>query len=103
MGMVKLQSKDEPTTAFYFKTMQDCAAFIYVFKDHWCNVEWNEPIERPDFFEMSRYQREVLNKDPKERAESNLSWGFNLDRKFNRGLNDNQNAFVSAMVGRMTV
>ena len=101
--MVKLQPKDEPTTAFYFKTMRDCEAFIYVFKDHWCNVEWNEPIERPDFFEMSKYQRESLDKDPKKRAESNLSWGFNLCRKSNIGLTDSQNAFVSAMVGRMTV
>ena len=101
--MVKLQSKDEPITVFYFRNMQDCEAFMHVFKDHWCNVEWNEAIERPDFPEMSRYQREALNKDPKERAESNLSRGFNLDRKFNRGLNDNQNAFVSAMIGRMTV
>lgn len=60
--------------------MNDCEKFIYVFKDHWCNIEWENPAKVPDNLKISDYERKALDKDPVERAESNLSYGFNLVR-----------------------
>lgn len=99
--MVKLQTKNEPFTAFYFKNMQDCESFMYVFKDHWCNIEWDRPIEKPDFSEMSEYQRKSLNKNPKKRAEDNLSWGFNLSRHLNLEFTDEEKSFILTMLNKM--
>ena len=80
--MVKLETDGiMHEVKFYFKNMNDCVAFMHVFKDHWCNVPWKEPIEIPDDTNITKVQREMMNLDPRIRADKNLSWGFNALRK----------------------
>lgn len=71
--------KNEREGNFYFKTMEECKSFLYVFKDHWCNIPWDIPKEvSSDKANLTNYQIRSLEVDPKKRAEENLSWGFNF-------------------------
>lgn len=104
--MVKLEPKTELNlfaSAFYFHTMSDCQAFLHVFKDHWCNVPWKAPVEATDFPEASVYDREVMDKDPRQRADSNLSWGFNLVQSHGIDDTNKQKAFVNVFIGNLTL
>jgi hypothetical protein len=78
--MIKLETNYTPSSVFYFRTLDDCRKFLYVFKDHWCNVKWKPPVEVPDGTSISSTQRAQIGVDPKKRAEANLSWGFNYAR-----------------------
>lgn len=96
--MVKLQSGEDSRVVFYFKNINDCNKFLYVFKDHWCNVRWESPIEKPEFLEMTDRQREELDEDPKERAEDNLMWGFCIEKDRNIRLNSSQLSFIDNFI-----
>lgn len=61
---------------FYFDNIDDCNEFLYVFKDHMCNVPWNKP-EQVDSKSISSTK---IIQNPKQSAERNLSWGFNACR-----------------------
>lgn len=101
--MIELKAKDLTFGGiFYFHTMQDCNDFLYVFKDHWCNVPWENPKEVSDDFKISESQRKSMDKPPKERAESNLSWGFSLVKRLGIDLTESQNLFVKGMVERLS-
>lgn len=83
-------------TTFYFRTMQDYEDFIYVFKDHWCNVPWSKPVEAVDFPEMTRADRNCMQKytTGKDLAEKNLDWGFSLVKTLNIDLTPEQKALA---------
>lgn len=87
---------------FYFHNDSDCDDFIQVFKDHFCNVPWKKTHL---IFDLSTYPKERLNmdKDPKERAEENLSWGFVLaDDIHGRGyLTEDQRSFVNGIMNKL--
>lgn len=101
--MIKLETKMEKGSVFYFKTINDCKKFMYVFENHWCNIDWEEPEEVPDDVNMSYYQRKLLDKDPKDRAESNLNWGFQLLRYLHKDqLTQEQSLFVSNLINKIT-
>ena len=80
---------------FYFRTMTECEIFMNVFRNHFCNVPWNTPKIIPDTSELSEYDLKYLNRDPKIRAESNLSWGFSLVKFNNIDLNEQQMNFIN--------
>jgi len=102
-NMIELKAKDLTIGGtFYFHTMQDCNDFLYVFKDHWCNVPWEKPREVPNDFPISKNQRKSMDKSPKERAESNLSWGFDHTKWLEIDLNEKQNSFVKSMVEKFS-
>lgn len=95
---IKLTSKNKARNEdFYFNNMEDCKIFMKVFKDHWCNVVWEKPIEVTS---VPRDKSTYINDDPKKRAESNLKWGFNSAwaNKTDRELTREQNAFVNTLV-----
>ena len=97
--MIKLETKRVPFGgAFYFYNMADCEAFMYVFKDHWCNVPWRAPVEVPDWTDITDSQRKAMDKNPKQRAESNLSWGFSLCRALGIDLNDDQKVCLAGLM-----
>lgn len=101
--MIELKAKDLTFGGtFYFHTMQDCNDFLYVFKNHWCNVPWEKPREVPNDFPIGKSQRKSMNEPPKKRAESNLSWGFSLVKRLNIDLSESQNLFVKDMVDRLS-
>lgn len=84
---------------FYFRTRDDCNKFLNVFKDHWCNIRWKDPVEIPYNTKLSSYDEKTLDEDPKKRAESNLSWGFNLARYYGDDkLKPSQQAFIDKMM-----
>ena len=101
--MVKLETvrNEERSEIFYFHTMEDCNKFLYTFRDHWCNVPWKEPIEVPDDYPISARDQEVMDEDPKERAERDLSWGFSLVKRLEIRQTEKQNAFVEEMISRI--
>ena len=101
--MVKLEdaANDMFPGVFYFHTMEDCNKFLYIFRDHWCNVPWKEPIEVPDDYPISARDQEVMDEDPKERAERDLSWGFSLVKRLEIRQTEKQNAFVEEMISRI--
>lgn len=103
--MIKLESNFNNSfdATFYFKTMKECEEFLYVFKDHWCNVPWKKPVEVSDDIKISEYKRNDLNNSPKERAESNLSWGFSNCRFHNIGINNTQSAFVNNFISKQNL
>lgn len=76
--MVKLTAKNNKyNTSWYFKTLEDCYRFKKVFDNHCCIIYWN-PVEVCGLFpEMKEYDWEEIVKDPEERAEKELPWGFN--------------------------
>lgn len=93
--MVKLEAKDTQFGGiFYFHNMEDCNEFLYVFKDHWCNVSWEDPLVIPDDSNISQEDGKEMDVSPKKRAEENLSWGFNLVRDKDIGLTKVQRFFV---------
>lgn len=96
--MVKLETIYAHEAPFFFRTMRDCRAFMHAFKDHWCNVPWKPPVEAPDFPEMSAPQRTAMDKDPRQRAEDSLSWGFALVRSRRGGDTGAQSAFVNSLI-----
>lgn len=101
--MVKLEAKDTIFVGiFYFHNVKDCREFMDVFKDHWCNVPWKEPIEIPDDTYISSEERRYMDKSPKKRAEDNLSWGFSLERRLGICLTNEQNDFVKSIVNRFS-
>lgn len=104
--MVKLAVKDtryKRESVFYFKTMKECDEFLYVFRDHMCNVPWEKPIVAPEFPEMTDGQRRYMlsDKTPKEKAESNLFWGFNLVDHLGIGIDKEQEQFIANMLSRI--
>ena len=99
--MVKLEAKDvffNSVKAFYFHNMADCRTFLYVFRNHWCNVPWNTPVEAPSWPEMNAHQRRAMDLDPKERAESCLSWGFHFAKRNHIGNTEEQNVFIRSFI-----
>lgn len=101
--MVKLEVKDPQykQSPIYFKTMEDCEAFKYVFQDHMCNVPWLPPVEADKFPEMTDGHRREMEKDPKKRAESDLSWGFYLVDRLNIGLTAEQHGFIKDIMDHL--
>lgn len=88
--------------AIYFHNMDDCKRFLYVFKNHWCNVRWKEPIEIPDNTKISEYRRKDMDKDPEERAERDLKWGFGFAKMEGTDVTTiEQAAFVERMVNNI--
>lgn len=80
--MVRLQSKNKYNRGvFYFHTMDECNDFLYVFSDHFCNVDWEKPVEISDNTMLSYEHRRAMDIPPKERAERYLSWGFDVAGK----------------------
>lgn len=102
--MIKLEVKNlkysyRDSHVFYFKNIDDCNEFKQVFKDHWCNIRWEEPVEIHDNTKISDGERKQMNRNPKERAESDLSWGFSLEKGEGWDkLNSHQNTFVNRIV-----
>ena len=100
--MIKLEA--QCTTfggIFYFHDMEDCDDFMYVFKDHWCNVPWKQPVEIPDDTCIDDYDINDMNKPAKERAEDNLSWGFNLVKHLEIGDSKDQLEFARSMANKL--
>ena len=95
--MVKLEDKFE-SAAFYFRNRTDCDAFMSVFRNHMCNVPWKSTVESAFFPEASDSQRAAMARDPKVRADENLSWGFSLVRY--HGIEDTreQDRFVGSFM-----
>lgn len=101
--MVKLTARDDKRARFFFRSLNDCETFKYVFKDHWCNVVWNNPEEGNFDKEMDEWDERLIDVDPKKRAENNLSWGFHLcENTGNDKLTEEQEEFVASMVDRLT-
>lgn len=101
--MVKLEAKDTTFGGiFYFHNMKDCKDFLYVFEDHFCNVPWKTPIELPDNTYVNSDVRRSMDEPPKKRAEDNLSWGFNLERRLSIGMTNGQNDFVESMMAKFS-
>lgn len=92
--MIKLETDYEnENTVKYFNTLQECEEYLYVFKDHWCNVKWKEPIKVSDISNSN--EKEYMKKSPKERAEADLSWGFSMMKlKGGEELNKDQSVFL---------
>lgn len=100
---VKLTAKDDWQRAeWYFKNLADCEEFKAVFRDHWCNIVWN-PVEIVDTNKLTADQKRSMEKDPKERAQDDLKWGFNSYTRQHEECNKltkSQARFVSQMVDR---
>lgn len=86
-SMIEL-STNHPTSlqVFYFNTKEDCEAFMGVFKDHGCNIEWAPMVQvNADYVPLDALEEAM--KDPKKRAEDNLEWGFTMvERQVMRAL-----------------
>lgn len=103
--MIKLETKCKEAidhAVFYFHTLEECNIFKYTFRDHWCNIKWEKPIEISNNTHISEYQRKSMDKDPKERAEDNLSWGFNRSESRNDKLNENQKGFIKHIMEQIS-
>lgn len=99
MSIIKLQSKNKFNRGiFYFYTMEECNNFLYVFKDHFCNVKWEKPIELPEDTIIDTYSKQMMDIPPKKRAENNLSWGFSVAGD---ELTAEQSAYVKELIDRM--
>ena len=63
----------------HFTNINDCNAYMRVFKDHRCNVKWSEPqiVPNDNFVE----DVSLLRENPNKRAINDLSWGFNSNWK----------------------
>lgn len=82
--------------------MEACNIFKSVFRDHWCNIDWNEPEEAEMFDEAkSEYWCKHINDDPKVLADKSLDWGFALEKYTGKALNADQLSFVDMMVERL--
>ena len=66
---------------FYFHNIDDCNEFMNVFKENLCKVNWVPPREIPDTTKIKNSERVLMDKDPKERAQRALDWGFSLTEK----------------------
>lgn len=87
---------------FWFKTITDCNAFKYVFKDHWCNINWNpiEIVTDPYSIPNERYTH--WDDDPKKRADDLLTWGFSWVKAHGGdNLTHEQQRFVNDMVTKL--
>ena len=102
--MIKLESDYGWNDSIkYFNTIEECNEYMKVFKDHWCNIRWKTPVVVPDNTSLTDYEKSRLLKSPKERAESNLSWGFNMERFYGDDkLTNNQITFVNNLVKEIT-
>ena len=103
--MVKLTTPDDTTAAFFFKDMNACNEFKYVFSNHWCNITWNTPEEQEVFPEATTgYWRDHINDDPKKLADKHLMWGFSRLKFLGRDkeLTASQSQFVNDMVEKIT-
>ncbi len=85
----------------YFRNEEDANAYLYVFKDHWCNLKWSLPVVVRDSRVPSKYTK-YIDMDPKERAEADLSWGFAIIENKNIGLTSEQKRFVEKAVTDLT-
>lgn len=93
--MVKLETDLETRNeTMYFKTMEDCKEYLYVFKDHWCNLPFKDPVEIQDSTIIDSKYRNYLDIPPKQRAESDLQWGFNLVNFLGIGVTKEQKEFL---------
>lgn len=96
VNMVKLKVKESERLSktmkrvFYFKDMEDCERFLYVFKDHYCNVPWDEPEESDEFSNMDVNDIYDMDEDPVDRADRSLGWGFSLCDSLEIGLTNYQ-------------
>ena len=82
----------------YFKNTKDCEEYLYVFKDHMCNVPWEKPVEISDGTSIDYYDELSLKMPPKERALHDLKWGFNIVDTLGIVLTDEQNNFIKSMI-----
>lgn len=97
--MVKLEAKDTTFGGiFYFHNMEDCEEFLYVFKDHWCNVPWKEPILISDNEYVCNDYKRYMDISPKKRAEDSLSWGVSIVNYHRINLNEEQNNFIKSFI-----
>ena len=93
--MIKLTSKNKlHNISFYFNNIEDCNKFLYVFKNHWCNVKWEKPEEIPNNTYIKDYHKRYLGR-PEELAENNLKWGFN---SFNDDYTTNNDNFTQGQL-----
>lgn len=106
--MIKLVAKAKHSYrkehVFYFHNMDDCNTFKEVFRDYWCKIQWDKPVEIPNDTKIEYSERKAMDKDPKERAESNLSWGFSLEK--GEGWDkrtSSQNTFINSFIDRLNV
>lgn len=102
--MIELKTKQgviHPVQAFHFRTMDDCKKFMYVFRNHWCNIPWEEPAEIPDYTKINDDQ--YIDVDPVARAMGNLTWGFSALRSHNMDtLTGEQQSVLSDIVSTIT-
>lgn len=102
MWMIQSTNKLNNITR-YFTTYQECLNYIYVFKDHWCNVIWTMPV-KIDIKEVPYLEITLMEiKTAKQRAEDDLAWGFNAMWRDNTcgGLTAEQLAYVDFLVEKM--
>lgn len=89
----------------YFATFKDYKDYIYVFKDHWCNVVWTDPIKVniKDVPYLAVKNMEI--KSAKQRAEDDLAWGFNASwqDELSDRLTAEQEAYVNFLLKQMGV
>lgn len=85
----------------YFRNEEDANAYLYVFKDHWCNLKWSLPVVVRDSRVPSKYTK-YIDMDPKERAEADLSWGFAIMERNNMMLSSEQKNLVEELVDKFT-
>ena len=91
----KKNTYNQEHTEFHFKDNESADKFLYVFKDHWCHVSFDKIKEDKP---ISKSLEEELAKDPKKRAEDNLSWGFNLAKDYG---DDKTTAYESSVIERI--
>lgn len=87
MKVIELKTKKNNVysgkpSIFYFYTDEEADKFLYVFKNHWCHVEFEKSETNISESEYKKW-KEYMDKDPVKRAENNLSWGFNFARDHN--------------------
>ena len=102
MWMIQSTNKLNNITR-YFTTWEEYLDYIYVFKDHWCNVAWTKPVEVDAKEVPYLVVKYMETKNAKQRAEADLSWGFNAtwSNKKDGDLNAEQQAYVNFLVDKM--
>lgn len=99
--MIYLSTRIENQNPSFFHTMDDCIKYMKVFEDHWCNVPWDQPREiRDETIPKDKLEKlkRFADKDPKERAEQDLSWGFSLCEVYGIENTAAQKAFVESFI-----
>ena len=91
MKLLLVTCDEDKHSKKYFLSKEDFDKYAYVFKDHWCHIHFHEQ----DFEEIT--DDEIIKqakRDPKERAESELSWGFANEN--NHGFTPEEAAFLKS-------